>query len=114
MCRMMKTKALDLKRDATSQMTKGNPHVERFTCKSYCSRTGISLPHSSHCLAVSTGNDGSLDPNSDLFHCPRKGVIRESLYFVGLSKHWEFRGSFTVFDYSAPKQAHVKTAGPNN
>lgn len=97
-----------------SQMTKSNPYVERFTCKAYCSSTGISLPHFSHCLAVSTENEGSLELNPDLFHCLRKGVIRKSLYFASLSNHWEFKDLFTWFDYSAPKQAHVRTARPNN
>lgn len=74
MCRMIKTKALDLKRNliTISQMTKGNPHVERFTCVAYCSRTGISFPHSSHCFAVSTENEGSLEPILTCFTAPER------------------------------------------
>lgn len=74
MCRTIKTKALALKRNliTISQMTKGNPHVERFTCIAYCSRTGISFPHSSHCFAVSTGNEGSLEPILTCFTAPER------------------------------------------
>lgn len=43
-----------------SQMRKGNSQVDRFTCKAYCSRTGILWSPSSHFLTASRESQNQL------------------------------------------------------